>query len=64
MYFSAKTVQRYYISSKQPNTLGADVAAKTPAEYASATMAELLNADQENAPWEYVTGNDYPTLKK
>ena len=45
-------------------TLGADVAAKTPAEFASATMAELLNADQENAPWEYVTGNDYPTLKK
>ena len=38
--------------------------AKTPAEFASATMAELLNADQENAPWEYVTGNDYPTLKK
>ena len=45
-------------------TLGADVAAKTPAEFASVTMAELLNADQENAPWEYVTGNDYPTLKK
>ena len=45
-------------------TLGADVIAKTPAEFASATMAELLNADQENAPWEYVTGNDYPTLKK
>lgn len=45
-------------------TLGADVAAKTPAEFASATMAELLNADQENGPWEYVTGNDYPTLKK
>ena len=45
-------------------TLGADVAAKTPAEFASATMAVLINADQENAPWEYVTGNDYPTLKK
>ena len=45
-------------------TLGADVIAKTPAEFASVTMAELLNADQENAPWEYVTGNDYPTLKK
>ena len=45
-------------------TLGADVIAKTPAEFASATMAELLNADQENGPWEYVTGNDYPTLKK
>ena len=45
-------------------TLGADVIAKTPAEFASATMAELLNADQENAPWEYVAGNDYPTLKK
>ena len=45
-------------------TLGADVAAKTPAEFASVTMAEQLNADQENAPWEYVTGNDYPTLKK
>ena len=45
-------------------TLGADVAAKTPAEFASVTMAELLNADQENGPWEYVTGNDYPTLKK
>ena len=45
-------------------TLGADVAAKTPAEFASATMAELLNGDQENGPWEYVTGNDYPTLKK
>ena len=45
-------------------TLGADVAVKTPAEFASATMAELLNADQENGPWEYVTGNDYPTLKK
>ena len=45
-------------------TLGADVAAKTPAEFASATMAELLNGDQENAPWEYVTGNDYPILKK
>ena len=45
-------------------TLGADVAAKTPAEFASVMMAELLNADQENAPWEYVTGNDYPTLKK
>ena len=45
-------------------TLGADVIAKTPAEFASVTMAELLNADQENGPWEYVTGNDYPTLKK
>ena len=45
-------------------TLGADVIAKTPAEFASATMAELLNGDQENGPWEYVTGNDYPTLKK
>ena len=45
-------------------TLGADVIAKTPAEFASVTMAELLNADQDNAPWEYVTGNDYPTLKK
>ena len=45
-------------------TLGADVAAKTPEEFASATMAELLNADQENGPWEYVAGNDYPTLKK
>ena len=38
--------------------------AKTPAEFASATMAELLNADQENGPWEYVVGNLYPTLKK
>ena len=45
-------------------TLGADVAAKTPAEFASVMMAELLNADQEDGPWEYVTGNDYPTLKK
>ena len=38
--------------------------AKTPAEFASVTMAELLNADQENGPWEYVVGNLYPTLKK
>ena len=45
-------------------TLGADVIANTPAEFASATMAELLNADQENGPWEYVVGNLYPTLKK
>ncbi len=45
-------------------TLGADVIAKTPAEFASVTMAELLNADQENGPWEYVVGNLYPTLKK
>ena len=45
-------------------TLGADVAAKTPAEFVSVTMAELLNADQENGPWKYVVGNLYPTLKK
>ena len=45
-------------------TLGADVIAKTPAEFASVTMAEQLNADQANGPWEYVIGNLYPTLKK
>ena len=45
-------------------TLGADVIAKTPAEFASVTMAELLNAGQTNGPWEYLTGNDYPTLNK
>ena len=45
-------------------TLGADVAAKTTKDFASQQMAELLNADQENGPWEYVVGNLYPTLKK
>ena len=51
----------YYTTSSVSDAYGT---AKTPAEFASATMAELLNADQENGPWEYVTGNDYPTLKK
>ena len=51
----------YYTTSSVSDAYGT---AKTPAEFASVTMAELLNADQENAPWEYVTGNDYPTLKK
>ena len=51
----------YYTTSSVSDAYGT---AKTPAEFASVTMAELLNADQDNAPWEYVTGNDYPTLKK
>ena len=51
----------YYTTSSVSDAYGT---AKIPAEFASVTMAELLNADQENAPWEYVTGNDYPTLKK
>ena len=51
----------YYTTSSVSDAYGT---AKTPAEFASATMAELLNAVQENGPWEYVTGNDYPTLKK
>ena len=51
----------YYTTSSVSDAYGT---AKTPAEFASVTMAELLNADQENGPWEYVTGNDYPTLKK
>ena len=51
----------YYTTSSVSDAYGT---AKTPEEFASATMAELLNGDQENAPWEYVTGNDYPTLKK
>ena len=45
-------------------TLGADVAAKTTKDFASQQMAELLNADQANGPWEYLAGNDYPTLNK
>ena len=45
-------------------TLGADVAAKTTKDFASQQMAELLNAGQTNGPWEYLTGNDYPTLNK
>ena len=51
----------YYTTSSVSDAYGT---AKTPEEFASATMAELLNGDQENGPWEYVTGNDYPTLKK
>ena len=51
----------YYTTSSVSDAYGT---AKTPEEFASATMAELLNGDQENGPWEYVAGNDYPTLKK
>ena len=51
----------YYTTSSVSDAYGT---AKTPEEFASATMAELLNGDQENGPWEYVTGNDYLTLKK
>ena len=51
----------YYTTSSVSDAYGT---AKTPEEFASATMAELLNGDQENGSWEYVTGNDYPTLKK
>ena len=51
----------YYTTSSVSDAYGT---AKTPAEFASVTMAELLNADQENSPWEYVVGNLYPTLKK
>jgi hypothetical protein len=39
---------------------------KTEAEFASAEMADLLNNGRTgaDAPWEYVAGNLYPTLKK
>ena len=39
---------------------------KTAAEFASAEMAALLNKGRTgaNAPWEYIEGNDYPTLKE
>ncbi|MDR1638721.1 MAG: S-layer homology domain-containing protein [Clostridiales bacterium] len=38
---------------------------KTTEEFASAELAAALNVDRTgtDAPWEYVTGNDYPTLK-
>ena len=36
---------------------------KSTTEFASTDMATLLNADQENAPWEYLAGNPAPTLK-
>jgi hypothetical protein len=38
---------------------------KTEAEFATAAMADLLNNGRRgaNAPWEYIEGSDYPTLK-
>jgi hypothetical protein len=38
---------------------------RTADEFASAELADALNAGREyaDAPWEYITGNDYPTLK-
>jgi Synergist-CTERM protein sorting domain-containing protein len=36
---------------------------KTEAEFASANMAALLNNGRTDAPWEFVDGNDYPTLR-
>ena len=31
--------------------------------FASENMAELLNANQEDGPWEYIIGKPAPTLK-
>jgi uncharacterized protein (TIGR03382 family) len=41
------------------------IKSKTAAEFASAEMAALLNNGRTgaDAPWEYVAGNDYPTIK-
>jgi hypothetical protein len=40
------------------------IKSKTTEEFASAEMAALLNNGRTgaNAPWEYIEGNDYPTL--
>ena len=42
------------------------IKSKTAAEFASAAMADLLNNDDRtgaSAPWEYVEGAEYPTIK-
>ena len=36
---------------------------KTSAQFASSDMADLLNTNQYDSPWEYIAGNPAPTLK-
>jgi hypothetical protein len=71
-YYLAGSVYRLFIPS---NLVGGDglgtglvksvIKGKTAEEFASAEMAALLNNGRTGAaaPWEYVEGSDYPTLK-
>jgi hypothetical protein len=47
------------------DTVKTVIKSKNAEEFASAGMAELLNNGRTGAaaPWEYIDGNDYPTLK-
>ena len=64
IYYCEKDALAFSGGGNTNYTLGSDVAAKTAADFKAASMADLLNTGQENGPWEYLTGNDYPTLKK
>jgi hypothetical protein len=56
----------YYLSGKAEKGVGNDNGTaedKDESFFASEEMATLLNANQEDGPWEYSNGNSAPTLK-
>ena len=61
-----ETVQNGIGNSEEGNTT-ADTenktTGKTAEKIASQDFADLLNNGNENGPWEYIEGNDFPTLK-
>jgi hypothetical protein len=71
-YYRERTDGRLFMPA---NLVGSDnfgtalvksvIKSKTAVEFASDEMAALLNNGRsgDNAPWEYVEGNDYPTIK-
>lgn len=40
-----------------------NAAGKTTAEFATSRMADILNGNRTDSPWDYITGNFGPTLK-
>ena len=58
----------YNLSGTAEKSIGAgarsdDAEAKDESFFVGEKMAELLNTNQEDSPWEYISENSAPTLK-